>query len=207
MSWSEAVREYIRKKNEKGEECSIAEPVLIAGKAMKRIYRKLVSHRREFIRRKLLHSFSNEPWMKRIIECQHEIVSLKPNPLWLKYQRDYEIYFWLHIPKWIMEDWINQKVDKCLDIGCGVGVIALYCKKLLNCEVYCTDCVDIYLNPALIKKYNFTFNVNNIEIDPFPWNYKFDVIIFTEVLEHLNFHPIPTLKKYADCYPTMASCI
>lgn len=154
-----------------------------------------VWHHRRLVRRKLLRSLSDKPWMKRITECQNEIVSLNPNPLWLKYQRDYEVYFWLHIPKWIMEDWSNQKVDKCLDIGCGVGVLALYCKKLLDCEVQCTDCVDIYMNPALIEKYNFMFSVNNIEIDPFPWNYKFDIIIFTEVLEHLNFHPIPTLKN------------
>jgi 2-polyprenyl-3-methyl-5-hydroxy-6-metoxy-1,4-benzoquinol methylase len=42
---------------------------------------------------------------------------------------------------------------------------------------------------------NFKFIVNNIELDEFPVKVRFDAIIFTELLEHLNFHPVPTLKK------------
>jgi SAM-dependent methyltransferase len=105
------------------------------------------------------------------------------------------MYYWLHIPKWIYEDWTKKPVERFLDIGCAYGTLALYCKKLFNCEVYVTDCVDTYLSQSLVKKYNFMWNVNNIELDPFPWNVKFNAIIFTEVLEHLNFYPVPTLKK------------
>lgn len=76
----------------------------------------------------------------------------------------------------------------------GFGTIALYCHKLTGCDIYCVDC-DEHLSKSLIKKYNFHYDINNIEIDPFPNNVKFDIIIFTEVLEHFNFHPVPTLKK------------
>lgn len=162
------------------------------------IYNFVIYRYRKLLRDYTIRSVSNEPWMKKLRECQHEIAKLNPHPNYLKIYRDQEIYFWVHIPKWIMKDWANRKVKKCLDIGCAYGTLALYCKKLFNCEVYCTDYVDTYISPSLVKKYKFMFSINNIELDPFPWNDKFDVIIFTEVLEHLNFNPIPTLKKIRD---------
>jgi SAM-dependent methyltransferase len=134
------------------------------------------------------------PSMREVMRCRDEITKLDPIPEWLSNYRNMELYFWLRIPQWIYEDVANHKIERCLDIGCGAGTIALYCHKLTGCEVYCVDCNE-NLSKSLIEKYNFHYDINNMEVDSFPYNVKFDIIIFTEVLEHFNIHPVPTLKK------------
>jgi SAM-dependent methyltransferase len=137
--------------------------------------------------------------MKKVKSCQDEIVTLNPDPRYMKTYRGLEPLFWVNLPKWIKKDSYNHPAKKLLDIGCGFGTLALYCKRTLNCEVYATDFVDDFSTPhSLAKKYNWTFKVNNIELDDFPWDVKFDIILFTEVLEHFNFNPVPTLKKMHD---------
>ena len=139
---------------------------------------------------------SASPWMKEIKSCQDEIVTLNPDPRYMQTYRGLEPLFWSNIPKWIEKDNSNRTAKRLLDIGCGFGTLALFCKRLLNCEVYATDFVDDFSTPhSLAKKYNWSFKVNNIELDSFPWDVKFDIILFTEVLEHFNFQPVPTLKK------------
>ena len=109
---------------------------------------------------------------------------------------DWNLFFGSNIPNWIEKDNPAGTAKKLLDIGCGFGTLALYCKRKLNCEVYAVDFVDDFSTPhSLAKKYNWNFKVNNIELDNFPWNIKFDIILFTEVLEHFNFNPVPTLTK------------
>ena len=143
----------------------------------------------------MLNKYKDETWMKEIIKCQNEISSSsETNGYYVAAYRDTEIFYWMNIPEWILES-KSQHVKNCLDIGGAYGTLALYCKNIFDCNVYITDFVDNYLSKSLLKKYNITYAVNNIELDPFPWNVKFDVIILTEVLEHFNFHPIPTLKK------------
>ncbi|MGZ4861541.1 MAG: class I SAM-dependent methyltransferase, partial [Halobacteriota archaeon] len=51
------------------------------------------------------------------------------------------------------------------------------------------------ISSTLIRQYSLHFVQNNIELDPLPWNEPFDVIVLSEVIEHFNFHPLPTLKK------------
>jgi SAM-dependent methyltransferase/glycosyltransferase involved in cell wall biosynthesis len=139
--------------------------------------------------------YQDEGWNREIIKTQEELASLDPNPYYLSAYKEAENHYWLHIPKWIYEDAKKDKVNRCLDIGCAYGTLALFCKRLFNCEIYCID-FNSYMSQSLIKNYNFNFQINNIELDPFPWeNIKFDIILFTEVLEHFNFNPIPTLKK------------
>ncbi len=150
---------------------------------------------RKLARDKVFNNYAKMPPMREIMRCQDEIAKLDPNPGWLSTYRYMELYFSMRIPQWIYEDSANHKIERCLDIGCGFGTIALYCHKLTGCDVYCVDRDDTLLSKSLIKKYNFHYAINDIEVDPFPYNVKFDIIIFTEVLEHLNFHPVPTLKK------------
>lgn len=133
--------------------------------------------------------------MRELLKCQNEVAQSRPNPYYLRAYRDAEVYYWLHIVKWLFDDAKAHGVRVCLDIGCGYGTLALLCKRLMNCEVYCTDVVDTYLSPLLAERHGLVFEVNNIELDDFPWDLRFDSIIFTEVLEHLNFHPLPTLKR------------
>jgi SAM-dependent methyltransferase len=150
---------------------------------------------RKISRHIAMSSQAKSSWMKDINQCKKEISTLNPHAKYLRDYRDQEAYYWLKIPNWIRQDGAKTTVKRILDVGCAYGTLALYCKKLFNCDVYATDYVDTYLSPQLATKYNFDFKVNNIELDDFPWKIEFDLIILTEVLEHLNFNPVPTLKK------------
>lgn len=48
---------------------------------------------------------------------------------------------------------------------------------------------------AFDRKYGFDFAHSNIELEAIPFDVKFDVILFTEILERLNFIPLYTLRK------------
>jgi len=145
--------------------------------------------------RRTVRRYANEPWMKEILRCQDEIASCDPSPLYLSTYRDKETYYWLHVPKWIYEDSRGCTFTRCLDIGCAYGTLALFCKRVCRCDIHCVDVFDTYLSMSLAKKHGLDFRLCNIETDPLPWNLGFDVVILTEVLEHLNFNPVPTLAK------------
>jgi len=145
---------------------------------------------------------SSSVWMKQIQRCQDAIsesasTSKQHCNSYLRLQP----LFWCNIPEWIAKDTAGRKIKRTLDIGCGYGTLSLYLQRLLNCDVYTIDFVDITGSiPSLYAKVksNWFFKVNNIELDAFPWDLKFDIIVFTEVMEHLNFHPLPTLRKIHD---------
>jgi SAM-dependent methyltransferase len=136
-------------------------------------------------------------WAGVLRDCQEEIASLDPHPGYLKAYRREEDRYWWHIPRWLSEDAGRRKIETVLDIGCAYGTLLLFAKELTSCHPYAIDFVSGYLSPAVIARHEIQFLVNNIELDPFPWDRRFDAIIFTEVLEHLNFCPVPTLRKIA----------
>ena len=146
----------------------------------------------------ILRHYEDEPWMKEIRSCQDEIARSGVHPHYTESYRGHEISFWLHIPRWIYEDRTSKGIKRCLDIGCAYGTLALFCKRVTGCEIYCLDAVDTYLTKSIAEKHNVIFAVSNIELDPFPWNVKFNAVILTEVLEHFNFNPLPTLRKIRD---------
>lgn len=138
-------------------------------------------------------------FMELLRETQNEVAGLCDNQYYkTAYQKD-EFRYWDKVAQWLWE-LAERKVLHCLDIGCAYGTLALYVKKLFKCEIYCTDYVDLYMSNRMVTTYNFHYQVSNIELDPFPFKkmHGFDLILFTEVLEHLNFHPEPTLARIHD---------
>jgi SAM-dependent methyltransferase len=144
----------------------------------------------------------SDPWIATLRETQNEIAALSPHPYYLAAYRQLEFSFWPHIPRWIYLDVLERKPRNCLDVGCAYGTLLLYTKKLSNCDAYGIDFIDKYLSPAVVAKYDLHFCLNNIELDPFPWSCSYDSIIFTEVLEHLNFFAVPTLEKLGSLLST-----
>ena len=113
------------------------------------------------------------------------------------YDRSYrpvESSFWERIPEWMEADAGHRKVHRILDVGCGYGTLLSLATMVYGAEGFCLDVQD-YLKPIVAKKYGLHFAKGNIELDPIPWPGQFEVIIMTEVLEHFNFQPVPTLTK------------
>jgi SAM-dependent methyltransferase len=150
---------------------------------------------KNLFRRWEMRKSRREPWMKELRACQDEIATLAPHPAYASSYRYREAYFWLPLLRWMYGDAARRRIGRVLDVGSGHGTLALFCRKVLGAEVYCVDFTDRYMSEELVRRYDLKFAVNNIERDPFPWELRFDVILFTEVIEHLNFHPVPTLRK------------
>ena len=74
---------------------------------------------------------------------------------------------------------------KVLDVGAGFGHMASTLKYFCNCEVYAVD-FQAKLK-ALLKRRHITFKQVNLEEDEIPFDEGFfDLVLFCEVIEHLN---------------------
>jgi 2-polyprenyl-3-methyl-5-hydroxy-6-metoxy-1,4-benzoquinol methylase len=108
--------------------------------------------------------------------------------------KDAEIHYWPFIPSWLTG---VSKGAELLDVGCAYGTLALFAQRRLDARVRCIDTTQTYQPLELFARASIDFRLLDIEQQPIPEGWAFDVIIFTEVLEHLNFHPVPTLRKLA----------
>lgn len=157
-------------------------------------YNRLLRQLKQPLRRLTVRRYQSEPWFKAIISCQAEIAASNPSPRYVQGYMQDEISYWLRIPEWLYEDQ-SEPGQRCLDIGSAYGTLGLFCRKTLGARVWCTDIREDYMSQVLIDRHGFDFVVHNVELEPFPWDIKFDVIILTEVLEHFNFHPVSTLRR------------
>jgi 2-polyprenyl-3-methyl-5-hydroxy-6-metoxy-1,4-benzoquinol methylase len=77
----------------------------------------------------------------------------------------------------------------CHDIGCAYGTLSLGAYTL-GYKVYAVDIVDEYVNAEALSFRGIPFIQHDIESGPVPDVPEADVVLFTEVLEHLNSNPI-----------------
>lgn len=130
-----------------------------------------------------------------LVEVQKELIELTDNGWYAQQYVKYEKTYWPDILIWLSEDFGGKQNLKCLDVGCGYGTLLIYCQKLLGSKPYCINDSMGFLGKGVIKKYDIVSAHKNIELDEFPFEEKFEIMIMTAVLEHFNFHPLPTLKK------------
>jgi 2-polyprenyl-3-methyl-5-hydroxy-6-metoxy-1,4-benzoquinol methylase len=129
---------------------------------------------------------------------QREISQLNPG-YWKDHGRD-ELTFWKPFVKILRarsKILGNVHSKRCLDVGCLYGTLLIYASKL-GWVPYGID-LSNRINPVLLHKFGIRYVRSDIECENIPWEGKFDVIIFTEILEHLKFNPMLVLAKMHDC--------
>jgi SAM-dependent methyltransferase len=143
-----------------------------------------------------------EPEVQRlrglVRRCQDEIEATAVHPHYAAVYRSEEASYWEHIPRWIAADLgraAGPRRLRTLDVGCAYGTLSLFCQELLDSEAYCVDFVDHFMSEALRARRQLRYRRCNVELEPVPFEPPFDIIVLTEVLEHFNFHPVPTLAK------------
>jgi SAM-dependent methyltransferase len=127
-----------------------------------------------------------------LVSIQAEILAHGPGPNYAAAYKKEETYYWECIPDWIIS---LPKGGRALDIGSAYGTLAIFTKRQLAAEIICVDVITGYPPMALLAREGIEFALRNVELDPLDDLGTFNLIIFTEVLEHLNFHPRNTLKK------------
>lgn len=85
------------------------------------------------------------------------------------------------------------EAKKTIDLGGAYGIMALAC-KLRGDDVTLMDMTAKFTNLEMLKKQGIGFVKHDLEKDK-DIGQKADLVIFTEVLEHLNSNPLPTIQK------------
>ena len=117
-----------------------------------------------------------------------------------KTYRAAEAAYWLRIAGWIVEDALEREhigrapANTVLDLGCGYGTLLAYATTVYGTPGICFDVIP-FVQPDIQARYGITYTKLDIERQPFPESLNADVVLMTEVIEHLNFHPQYTLEK------------
>jgi 2-polyprenyl-3-methyl-5-hydroxy-6-metoxy-1,4-benzoquinol methylase len=160
------------------------------------------------LRGKLRPAVPFEVWQWRDVlklfrKAQDAVAKIQTDDYYVKtYQRG-ELLFYPEILRWIYADgWARNarmkpgdEVIKFLDIGAKFLTMAAFARQTLNADVYALDFMFPDSSKLLAEKMNIHLEEMNIELGEIPFGKKFDIIVFTEILEHLNFNPVPTLMK------------
>lgn len=105
------------------------------------------------------------------------------------YEREMSFLYRLHI---ILDRIPIAQCKNVLDIGIGHAYLLSYIKEVNpECNVTGVDIDYLWetkINKERVEKYGIRKVVCDISQEKIPLNEKFDVIIFSEVLEHLNFN-------------------
>lgn len=105
-----------------------------------------------------------------------------------------ELSYCGHIPEWMGDLlWPLDYNHYILDIGPGYGTLAALASRLSGLRVQTVDRM-CYIPQEVRNEFNLNCRMDDIEryFSPLP---NTDVVIMTEVLEHFNFHPVPTLTR------------
>ncbi|WP_020616854.1 class I SAM-dependent methyltransferase [Paenibacillus daejeonensis] len=117
-----------------------------------------------------------------------------PNSHYLNAYREAEATYWFPLLRWL-DALIKPGVTHLLDVGTAYGTLLLY-GVLAGAKGYGLDMTDQYWSHQLERDYGIGWSRCNIESDPIPGTELYDLILFTEILEHMNYNPIPVFQKF-----------
>lgn len=136
--------------------------------------------------------------MNGLIKSAKKIIQENNPNDYYKIYETYETKYWEHIPTMIESHVDGKQINNVLDIGAAYGTILMYMHILIpEAKLSVIDNTE-YMSMELRNKYRIQYIKDTIENLQWKPKTRFDVIIFTEVLEHLNFNPFKTLCTLRD---------
>lgn len=126
-----------------------------------------------------------------IAQAQDIVAAYNPHPYYLSAYRQAETGYWEHIPAWLR----RPRVKRIIDIGAAYGTLAVQARLLYpRAEVVVADNTDVWISRELLEAARLDFQLLDIETDELPGT--FGLVIFTEVLEHLQVeNALPALER------------
>lgn len=92
----------------------------------------------------------------------------------------------------------DKTQNNILEVGSFLGAVSIYLKKL-GFNMFAIDISEFYQSErlrALYDKHDISFTRLNLRVAKLPFeSNSMDVIVMYEVLEHLNFNPLPVLLE------------
>jgi SAM-dependent methyltransferase len=138
-----------------------------------------------------------EPADEPLIRAQREITEHCTVEDYAALYRGEELLYWLHLPGWITE-WAKDSGPRhIVDIGAGYGTLAVFASLTTGARVSCMDISTSLLSSAIVAAHGLEVVEGNVELTDLPWQ-GVDGVLMTEVIEHFNFHPVPTMRKVHD---------
>ncbi|MFS0722836.1 methyltransferase domain-containing protein [Paenibacillus sp. 1P07SE] len=117
----------------------------------------------------------------------------RPSSHYLSAYREAEATYWFPLLRWV-DALIEPGRTQLLDVGAAYGTLLVY-GTLAGARCFGLDMTDRFWSPQLERDYGIGWSLCNIESDAIPGIDTFDLILFTEVLEHMNYNPIPVFHK------------
>jgi SAM-dependent methyltransferase len=145
----------------------------------------------------MMRAIGREPFMVVIRQAQDEVAAVS-DPHYTEEYRSQETHYWAPIARWLYQRSEETDAIRALDAGCGSGTLAAYMSRIFGSPTMSLDMLSRRSTTALSDRGVIRFEACNIEMEPIPFQGPFDIVVLTEVLEHLNFHPVPTLIKLRD---------
>lgn len=111
------------------------------------------------------------------------------------YNTDYlhfELGYWYPAVDWLAG---LRDIGSILDIGGAYGTLLSYAGAALNVPRKVLFDKVLACAPGCNSRFGLEVHHVDVETEDFTRFGRFDLIIFTEVLEHFNYAPIPTLRK------------
>jgi ubiquinone/menaquinone biosynthesis C-methylase UbiE len=97
----------------------------------------------------------------------------------------FHVYRYAETLSLIVSIYQERAFEKVLDVGAGFGHMVSTLKYFCSCEVYAIDFTAKL--KTLLKRRDITFKQVNLEEDKIPFDEGFfDLVLFCEVIEHLN---------------------
>jgi 2-polyprenyl-3-methyl-5-hydroxy-6-metoxy-1,4-benzoquinol methylase len=122
----------------------------------------------------------------KISEAIKKVDTYKPHKNQLRYDNMMENQY-----EFLSQIIFNLKPKTAIDIGCAYGTMTYWMKEK-GIKVEALDNINLH-SDKMFKDYEIPFYLKNIETDEI--DKKYDLVVFTEVLEHLCYNPLPVMKK------------